>query len=145
MGHKLGLQGSYYKPTEKEVLNDYLKAVPSLTINNNDHDQTALKKQVAELTEKGIEETEQTKKELKELKLQNNNNNALLRSVMKTLGELFVKSDNLDPNTLKWFIVDASQYIQFHKCGDVDDADAYMDRLLARREEERMKEKEKSS
>lgn len=54
MGHNNGLQRSYYKPTEKEVLNDYLKAVPSLTI--NDYDQTALKKQVAELTEKSEEE-----------------------------------------------------------------------------------------
>ena len=31
----LDLSGSYYKPTEKEVLEDYLKAVDLLTINNN--------------------------------------------------------------------------------------------------------------
>jgi hypothetical protein len=34
MGHDIGLSESYYKPTEKEVLEDYLKAVPLLTIND---------------------------------------------------------------------------------------------------------------
>jgi hypothetical protein len=28
MGQVLGLSESYYKPTEKEVLEDYLKAIP---------------------------------------------------------------------------------------------------------------------
>lgn len=27
LGHNIGVSGSYYKPTEKEVLQDYLKAV----------------------------------------------------------------------------------------------------------------------
>ncbi len=35
MGHNIGVSGSYYKPTEKEVLEDYLKAIDLLTINNN--------------------------------------------------------------------------------------------------------------
>lgn len=35
MGHNIGLSASYYKPTEKEVLQDYLKAVEMLTINQN--------------------------------------------------------------------------------------------------------------
>jgi hypothetical protein len=37
MGQVLGLSESYYKPTEKEVLEDYLKAVPLLTINDNNN------------------------------------------------------------------------------------------------------------
>jgi hypothetical protein len=48
MGHNLGVSGSYYKPTEKEVLEDYLKAVELLTINNN---QKILEKQINELKE----------------------------------------------------------------------------------------------
>jgi hypothetical protein len=32
MGHSLGLDDSYFKPTENEMLEDYLKVVPSLTI-----------------------------------------------------------------------------------------------------------------
>ena len=33
MGHNIGLSGSYYKPTEREVLEDYLKAIDLLTVN----------------------------------------------------------------------------------------------------------------
>jgi integrase len=32
MGHSLGIDDSYFKPTEEEMLQDYLKAVPSLTV-----------------------------------------------------------------------------------------------------------------
>jgi len=49
MGHDLGTSESYWKPTEREVLEDYLKAVPLLTINA---DKLILEKQVEELTEK---------------------------------------------------------------------------------------------
>jgi hypothetical protein len=49
MGHDLGLSASYYKPTEKEVLEDYQKAVNLLTING---DSIILQKQVEELKEK---------------------------------------------------------------------------------------------
>jgi hypothetical protein len=49
MGHNLGISKSYWKPTEREVLQDYLKAVPLLTINA---DKLILRKQVEELTEK---------------------------------------------------------------------------------------------
>ena len=48
LGHDIGLSGSYYKPTEKEVLEDYLKTVDSLTITNN---QKVLEKQIIELKE----------------------------------------------------------------------------------------------
>lgn len=36
LGHKIGLTGVYYKPTEQEMLNEYLKAVPLLTISNEE-------------------------------------------------------------------------------------------------------------
>jgi hypothetical protein len=45
------LQASYYKPDEKDVLNDYLKAVPALTI-HYDNDKSVLQEQVAEIREK---------------------------------------------------------------------------------------------
>jgi integrase len=35
MGHNIGITASYYKPNEKEVLDDYLKAVDLLTISQN--------------------------------------------------------------------------------------------------------------
>ena len=49
MGHDIGISSSYYKPTEREVLDDYIKAVPQLTINGNN---TILQQQVEELVEK---------------------------------------------------------------------------------------------
>jgi hypothetical protein len=32
MGHSVGISDSYYRPTEKELLEDYLRAVPLLTV-----------------------------------------------------------------------------------------------------------------
>ena len=49
MGHDIGVSKSYYKPTEREVMEDYLKAVGSLTING---DKVVLQKQVTELKER---------------------------------------------------------------------------------------------
>jgi hypothetical protein len=53
MGHDIGVSASYYKPTEREVMEDYLKREGLLTIND---DKLAIYKQVAELTEKSKEE-----------------------------------------------------------------------------------------
>ena len=33
MGHDIGVSASYYKPTEQDVLEDYLKAIDLLTLN----------------------------------------------------------------------------------------------------------------
>jgi hypothetical protein len=49
MGHNIGISASYYRPTECEVLEDYLKAVDLLTIHN---DKSKLEKQIKELKEK---------------------------------------------------------------------------------------------
>jgi hypothetical protein len=48
-GRDIGVSGSYYKPTQKELLEDYLKAVDLLTINE---DSKKLEKQFIELKEK---------------------------------------------------------------------------------------------
>jgi hypothetical protein len=63
MGHNIGISASYYKPTEKEVLEDYLKAVDLLTISN---DEVILGKQVAELTQKSKDNEYIIKGELQE-------------------------------------------------------------------------------
>jgi hypothetical protein len=49
MGHDLGVSESFWRLTEREVLEDYLKAVALLTING---DAVVLQKQVKERTEK---------------------------------------------------------------------------------------------
>jgi hypothetical protein len=48
MGHDLGITNSYYKPTEREVLEDYLKAVDLLTI----EEEHRLHKKIKELSQK---------------------------------------------------------------------------------------------
>jgi hypothetical protein len=48
MGHNIGISSYYYKPTENELLEDYIKAVQTLTI--NDHER--LKRRVGQLVEK---------------------------------------------------------------------------------------------
>jgi hypothetical protein len=53
MGHDIGLADSYYKPSEEELLADYIKSVDLLTIEN---DRFKLERQVTELTEKSREE-----------------------------------------------------------------------------------------
>ena len=49
MGHNIGVSKSYYKPSEKEILYDYIRAVPLLSINISEQ---KLIKEVKELKEK---------------------------------------------------------------------------------------------
>jgi phosphoketolase len=53
LSHSVGINNSYYRPTENELLEDYLKSVDMLTIND---DKLILQKQVEELTEKSKQE-----------------------------------------------------------------------------------------
>jgi len=46
MGHSVGLSDSYYRATERDLLEDYLKAVRDLTISN----ESKLEKKISELT-----------------------------------------------------------------------------------------------
>jgi hypothetical protein len=103
MGHDSGISESYWRPTELEVLADYLKAVDLLTINDNN---STLQKQVAELTEKSKEENyvikgklaekekeikaaareaEETKKEIEEIKAKMEIFQANVSSYFRTL------------------------------------------------------------
>ena len=50
MGHTIGVSDSYYKPSESEILADYLKAIPILTISKNNS--TLLEKEIKDLHEK---------------------------------------------------------------------------------------------
>ncbi len=62
MGHSTGISDSYYRPPEKDLLEDYLKAVPDLTIfkpaateeqlkarMDSDQELVLLKKQMAQM------------------------------------------------------------------------------------------------
>jgi hypothetical protein len=72
MGHDTGLEKSYYKPTEKDILHDYLRAIEFLTI--YDDKQLKITKEVEELREKSKEseyiirgKLEERDKQIKEL------------------------------------------------------------------------------
>jgi hypothetical protein len=67
MNHSIGNSNSYYRATENEVLEDYLKAIDSLTINDNT---VTLQKQVAQLTEKSKEENYIIKGKLSEKEIE---------------------------------------------------------------------------
>jgi hypothetical protein len=63
MSHSLGIADSYYKPTYEQLFADYLKAVPLLTINNNNVE--SLKEQ-QEILEQKQEEKDQELERLKQ-------------------------------------------------------------------------------
>jgi hypothetical protein len=63
MNHSVGISDSYYRATENEILDDYIKAMDLLTVND---DKLTLQKQVAELTEKSKEENYVIKGKLSE-------------------------------------------------------------------------------
>ncbi len=55
MNHSIGVSNSYYRPQEKELLDDYLKAVENLTIKENNNN-NGIEKGVVEERIKAIEE-----------------------------------------------------------------------------------------
>ena len=54
MGHDIGISESYYRPQEREVLADYLRAVDMLSINDN---AMKLQKKVSEIEQKAKEDS----------------------------------------------------------------------------------------
>jgi integrase len=69
MGHNIGVSASYYKPSEKEVLADYLNASDLLTIN----EENRLKKKVLDIKQQSDEINLmrlKSEKDLKELRIE---------------------------------------------------------------------------
>ncbi len=64
MGHDIGVSKSYYKPLEKIVMEDYLKAVKNLTILENTNNETF-------------------QKEIDVLRVKNDNNEQIIKSELK--------------------------------------------------------------
>jgi integrase len=71
LGHDIGLTGRYYKPTQQDMLNEYLKAVPLLTISDEERLKFKLEERIAiEKTkiESLTEQFEKFKQEVKAMK-----------------------------------------------------------------------------
>ena len=77
MNHSIGVSNSYYRPQEKELLEDYLKAVVNLTIEENTN--TVIKKGVAEERIKSIEEKHNKEINLLREEIENKLHQILLR------------------------------------------------------------------
>ncbi len=58
MGHSIGISDSYYRPNENELLQDYLNAIPELTILHENHQKLEIHKQEQRIS---ALETEQAK------------------------------------------------------------------------------------
>lgn len=64
IGHDIGVSKSYYKPTEREILEDYLKAVDLLSIYRTNHE--GLEHKVKELNERNMKNEDLIKATLQE-------------------------------------------------------------------------------
>jgi hypothetical protein len=98
MSHSTGVSDSYYRPLEKELLEDYLKAVDLLTINS---DKLVLQKQVTELKEKSKDSEYIIKAKLQEKDDQIRNMEkqftvmqSQVQALISTLGGIDVSSKN---------------------------------------------------
>jgi integrase len=78
MGHSVGLERNYYRPTEHEYLREYLKAVPNLTINNEERWRNKAEKLEIENTEKNeiiaktMQMYEEMRRDINEIKNERN-------------------------------------------------------------------------
>ena len=79
MGHTIGVSNSYYKPSQNEILDDYLKAINVLTINKNNNNAII-------------------EKEIKELKEKNENNEYIIQSKLQERDDAIV---NLSDQVMK--------------------------------------------
>jgi hypothetical protein len=90
-----GVSKSYYKPTEKVVLEDYLKAAPSLSISQ---DHLALQRQMQDLEEKSKDTDSVVKakdEDIKSMKEKYDNDIALLKESISEMKHLLKNPEKL--------------------------------------------------
>ena len=108
MGHNIGITTSYYKPNEKEILNDYLKAVNLLTFSQNDK---ILDIKVKELQEQNKNtdyiikgKLQEKDEEIKDLRDQFSSMKNMLESLVKGLSETKDQPTSKYPCTIVIFL-----------------------------------------
>jgi integrase len=94
LGHKIGLASAYYRPTDEEMYQEYLKAVDLLTIN----EENRLKRKVQDLSNKTKENEyiirgrlDEKDKQIKELMKKQEKTDLLIQSLIDT-GHLKAKT-----------------------------------------------------
>ena len=97
MGHSIGLDDHYFKPGENYVLQEYVKAVDALTIN----EENRLKKQLKELTKKQSEIDAMKEKHEQEMKLMNEKMNQIMSMIQQNPVLAHLKPDVLATRKIK--------------------------------------------
>jgi len=92
MDHKTGVSDSYYRPTEQDLQEDYLKAVDHLTIGKDQKIATRFQKRVEEIADK----TEQSEQRLAEKEKEAENMKKRLEAVEQIVKKMFVYEYDID-------------------------------------------------
>jgi hypothetical protein len=92
MGHSTGISDAYYRPSENELLEDYLKAMDSLTI-----DDTRKLKIEVESLKVDISDLEQKNKRIEELERKQRQFEAAFQSLIDSgMVKPYTESDTID-------------------------------------------------
>ncbi|MGB7954965.1 MAG: hypothetical protein WCF23_13380 [Candidatus Nitrosopolaris sp.] len=112
MGHDIGLANSYYKPSEQELLEDYIKSVDLLTMHN---DKSKLEKQVKELKEKSKDndyiikaKLREKEDEIKNIKKQFDSMQSQIQALMSAIGGI----NELDKKEVAKRLIEKEAYNQ---------------------------------
>jgi integrase len=103
MGHSVGLDNSYFRPTQDKILSEYLKAVNELTIN----EENRLKKKVTEL------ESKQT--EIDQLKYKHDMEMKGINEQLDRLGSAFAKFSKANKLHQQLYEQDMKKYVPGYK------------------------------
>jgi hypothetical protein len=110
MGHSTGISDTYYRPTENDLLQDYLKCVDALTIND---DEIVLQKQVEQLKERSKDNEYIVKAKLQEKDDQLKNMQdqfAVLQSQVQTLISAIGSIDMASKNEIAKQLIQKGMY-----------------------------------
>lgn len=118
MGHNIGVSASYYRPTEKELLEDYLRAVHLLAISANT---TILQKQIIELKENNKDDystlklkLEEKDQEIKSIRIENRTtNDKINRLISLIVKESVDGKPALDKEVLERLVRGEEDRLQF--------------------------------
>jgi hypothetical protein len=97
MGHSIGVEDSYYRPQEKDISEDYKKAVPNLTISSNSNRQTEVAEVAAQIQSKE-HEIQELKENIRSMQEDMKNVFEVLRVVKRNGGRVGTDKTVLDEN-----------------------------------------------
>ena len=108
LGHNIGSGKNYYRPHQRELLEEYIKAIDLLTVN----DEYRLSKQVQELKEKNEDAEYVIKGKLKEKDEQIKGMQEQIKIIMNSLGQLMANQNkDIAKSQLAKDLIDNGFYI----------------------------------